>query len=70
MAGVLGVWRDVTEQNRGEDRLKRTLEDMERFNQLMRGRERRTLELKAEINALLLELERPSKYKTTTDTLS
>jgi len=68
--GVLGVWRDVTEQNRGEDRLKRTLDDMERFNQLMRGRERRTLELKAEINALLSELERPSKYKTTTDTLS
>lgn len=68
--GVLGVWRDVTEQNRAEERLKRTLDDMERFNQLMRGRERRTLELKAEINTLLRELGRPKKYRTTTDGLS
>ncbi len=68
--GVLGVWRDVTEQAHAEERLKRTLEDMERFNQLMRGRERRTLELKAEINQLLTELGRENKYKTTTDTLS
>ncbi|MDF7826570.1 PAS domain S-box protein [Pontiellaceae bacterium B12227] len=67
--GVLGVWRDVTEQNRAEDRLKRTLEDMERFNQLMRGRERRTLELKAEINNLLKELGQTKKYRTTTDDL-
>ncbi|MDF7806866.1 PAS domain S-box protein [Pontiellaceae bacterium B12219] len=65
--GVLGVWRDVTEQNRAEDRLKRTLEDMERFNQLMRGRERRTLELKEEINALHKQLGQPKKYKTTTE---
>ncbi|MEN8255052.1 MAG: PAS domain S-box protein [Verrucomicrobiota bacterium] len=63
--GVLGVWRDVTEQNLAEERLKRTLEDMERFNQLMRGRERRTLELKAEINHLLKELGRQIKYQTT-----
>ncbi len=65
--GVLGVWRDVTEKNRAEERLKRTLEDMERFNQLMRGRERRTLELKGEINQLLQQLEQPAKYRTTTD---
>ncbi len=38
---------------------------MERFNQLMRGRERRTLELKAEINRLLKELGRQIKYQTT-----
>lgn len=63
--GALAVWRDVTEQNRAEDRLKQTLEDMERFNQLMRGRERRTLQLKAEVNELLQELERPNKYRTT-----
>ena len=67
--GVLGVWRDVTEQNRAEERLKRTLDDMERFNQLMRGRERRTLELKAEINELLSELGKPKKYRTTTEDL-
>ena len=68
--GVLGVWRDVTEQSRAEERLKRTLEDMERFNQLMRGRERRTLELKAEVNTLLRMMEQPEKYRTTTDSLA
>lgn len=68
--GVLGVWRDVTEQKRAEERLKRTLEDMERFNQLMRGRERRTLELKAEVNHLLHEMNQPIKYRTTTDDLT
>ena len=67
--GILGVWRDITEQNRSEERLKRTLEDMERFNHLMRGRERRTLELKAEINRLLKDLGRHIKYRTTTDDL-
>jgi len=67
--GVLGVWRDVSEKNLAEDRLKRTLEDLERFNQLMRGRERRTLELKAEINQLLKLLGQPPKYETTMDTL-
>ena len=67
--GVLGAWRDVTEQNQAEERLKRTLDDMERFNQLMRGRERRTLELKAEINNLLMELGKPKKYRTTTNEL-
>jgi len=69
-SGVLGVWREVTEQNRAEERLKRTLDDMERFNQLMRGRERRTLELKDEINDLLMELGRPKKYRTTAEDMS
>lgn len=70
VVGVLDVWRDVTEQNLGEERLKRTLEDMERFNQLMRGRERRTLELKGEVNCLLEELGRQIKYQTTMDNLA
>lgn len=65
--GILGMWRDVTDQNRAEERLKRTLEDMERFNQLMRGRELRTLELKDEVNALQKELGRQIKYRTTSD---
>jgi PAS domain S-box-containing protein len=68
--GVLELWRDVTEENMAKERLKRTLEDMERFNQLMRGRERRTLELKAEINHLHQELGRQIKYKSSSDELT
>ena len=44
--------------------------DMERFNQLMRGRERRTLELKAEINELLKRLGQEPKYETTLENLA
>lgn len=69
-AGVLGIWRDITEHTRAEERLKRTLDDMERFNQLMRGRERRTLELKHEVNQLLVKLGIPKKYRTTADGMS
>jgi transcriptional regulator of acetoin/glycerol metabolism len=69
VTGILEISRDVTEQNRAEEHLKRTLEDLERFNQLMRGRERRTLELKAEINTLLQEMGKDIKYKTTTKPL-
>ncbi len=65
--GILGVWRDVTQQKNAEERLKGTLEDMDRFNQLMRGRERRTLELKSEVNELLRKLNLPEKYRTTMD---
>ena len=70
VVGVLEIWRDITEQNQSEERLKRTLEDMERFNQLMRGRELRTLELKTEVNQLLEELGREIKYNTTSDGLT
>jgi PAS domain S-box-containing protein len=64
-AGVLGIWRDVTGNSLAQERLKRTLEDMERFNDLLRSRERRTLELKAEINSLLLQNGQEPRYKTT-----
>ena len=65
--GILCVWRDVTQQKLAEEKLKRTLADMDRFNQLMRGRERRTLELKGEVNTLLRKLGLPEKYRTTMD---
>jgi len=68
--GILGVWRDVTQQKHAEEQLKHTLEDVDRFNQLMRGRERRTLELKSEINKLLVELGLPKKYRTTTEDMA
>lgn len=68
--GILEIWRDVTEQNEASDQLRQSLIDLERFNQLMRGRERRTLELKSEINRLLVELGREEKYQTTADRIT
>jgi len=48
-----------------EDRLRETLSDLEKFNRLMIGREMRTLELKREINELLVKLGEPPRYTTT-----
>lgn len=67
--GVLEIWNNITDRKHAEERLKCTLEDMDRFNQLMRGRECRTLELKAEINGLLKNQGKPHKYKTTINSI-
>ena len=48
-----------------EERLRETLSDLEKFNRLMIGREMRTLELKQDINELLVKLGEPSRYTTT-----
>lgn len=56
---------DISERKRSEERLRETLKELERFNRLMTGREERVLELKREINDLMEELGRTSKYTTT-----
>jgi transcriptional regulator with GAF, ATPase, and Fis domain len=48
-----------------EDRLRETLGDLEKFNRHMIGREMRILELKKEINKLLVKLGETPKYTTT-----
>ncbi|HEY5653979.1 MAG TPA: PAS domain S-box protein, partial [Pontiella sp.] len=65
--GILGVWQDVTERQKSEEKLRGTMDDLERFNQLMRGREKRTLELKKEVNEILELLGKPKKYQTTSE---
>ncbi len=67
--GVLGIWHDITERKRAEDKLQETLKTLERFNQLMRNREIRTLELKAEVNQMCAVLNKPRKYRTTIDSV-
>ncbi len=53
---------DITERKRAEAELKRTLEETERVNSLMHGRETRMRELKEEVNCLARELGRPPVY--------
>jgi PAS domain S-box-containing protein len=45
-----------------EERIQKIMSELERFNRLMVGRETRVVELKREVNALLLELGRPAAY--------
>ena len=57
------VVRDVTERKQVEDRIKSVMAETERMNKLMMGREKRVIEMKKEVNALLAELGRQPQYK-------
>jgi len=60
--GDLVLISDITARKEAEERLQKTLRDVERHNRLMVGREVRVVELKKEINVLLRELGRPPAY--------
>jgi len=62
-ARVVAV-RDITERKRAEDALRKSNEDLGRFNKAMVGRELRMVELKREINGLRERLGEGGRYKT------
>lgn len=53
---------DVELQQSREEELKDAISDLERFNAVSSGREMRIIELKAEVNELLLQLKREKRY--------
>lgn len=59
------IVRDISQSKQAEEEMKQTVEELERFNRIMLERESRILELKKEINTLLLEAGKEIKYKTT-----
>jgi len=54
---------DVEKRKKRESELKDAIRDLERFNAITVGREKRIIELKAEVNELLKELNRPPRYQ-------
>ena len=60
--GDLVLISNITARKEAEERVQKTLSDVERYNRLMMGREMRVVELKKEINALSRELKRPPAY--------
>ncbi len=67
--GVFGISRDVTERSRAEAEsrahrlaLQRTVEELERFNRVMVGREVAMIALKRHVNALATRLGEPAPY--------
>jgi PAS domain S-box-containing protein len=63
LRGYCGSDTDITERKQAEDKLQETLAEIERFNKLMFAREERVMEMKKEVNALLVELGRQPQYK-------
>jgi PAS domain S-box-containing protein len=54
---------DITARKVAEERLQKTLQETERYNRLMVGREVRVVELKQEVNTLARELGREPPYR-------
>ena len=63
MAGAIESLRDTTERKHLEEEMKRNLEELERFNKLAIGRELKMIQLKEEINELMIQLDKVEKYK-------
>jgi PAS domain S-box-containing protein len=58
VAGVL----DITERKRTEEQIERQLKELQRWQDVMLGREERVLEVKKEVNELLARLGQPPRY--------
>jgi PAS domain S-box-containing protein len=59
----LEIATDITERKESEEVLKKTIEELQRFNALTVGREIRMTELKAEVNTLLKAAGKEEKYR-------
>jgi PAS domain S-box-containing protein len=62
-----GTHLDITDRKAAEEKLEKKIAEIKSRNELMMGREERILDIKNEVNQLLLALGREKKYKTVSD---
>jgi PAS domain S-box-containing protein len=60
--GLIGIITDITARKQSEESLKKKIEELEWFNKMMVNREVKMIELKKEVNDLLLKLGEKEKY--------
>jgi PAS domain S-box-containing protein len=63
VAGAIESLRDTTERKHLEEEMRRNLEELERFNKLALEREIKMIQLKQEVNELMIQLGKVEKYK-------
>lgn len=63
--GTLSAGTDITEQDKADKALRKSLEDLEKYELASIGRENVMIGLKREVNALSLELGKPAPYDLT-----
>jgi signal transduction histidine kinase len=61
-AANIELQAEIAERRSAQESLKQSLDELERHNRGMRGRERRILELKEQVNSLLVELGREPAF--------
>jgi len=62
ITGVVLVFRDVTEERRQQEQLRRRMDELGRFNRQAVGREERMIELKREVNEMARKAEAAPPY--------
>jgi two-component system, sensor histidine kinase and response regulator len=61
------IMTDITDRKKIEEEFRGSIHELERFNSLMVGREKRTIELKSEVNRLCAELGKPPAHRIPSD---
>jgi len=62
MVRLTGTFQDITERKQVQEELAQRVVELERFNRLAVGREKRMVELKGQVNELSQELGRKPPY--------
>ena len=60
--GTRAMFVDITDRKRAEEQLNEQLEELRRWNKAVKGREMRILNLKREVNKLLVKAGLPARY--------
>jgi hypothetical protein len=61
--GSFGMTTNIAERKQMEEELRKNVDELERFSKVAFGREKKMIQLKQEINELMIQLGQNEKYK-------
>ncbi len=62
LIGIAGTTRDIDARKKAEIKIREQMDELQRWNAVTLGRETRIIELKKEVNQLLVQLNQPPRY--------